>query len=180
MSDPFIGEIQAFPFPFASGGFNQAWMPCFGQLLPIRQFTPLFALIGIYYGGNGTANFALPNLSGSVAIGQGDGPGLTPRIIGEMVGSSTVTVLAPEMAMHSHGLQLGVKTASDATAGPGSQANLTAIDPTFNGFASSAADTMLAPNAILPTGGGRDHNNMQPTQALIWCIAYAGIFPSFD
>jgi microcystin-dependent protein len=30
------------------------------------------------------------------------------------------------------------------------------------------------------TGQGLPHDNMQPTQALVWCIAYAGIFPSFS
>ena len=28
-------------------------------------------------------------------------------------------------------------------------------------------------------GQGLPHDNTQPTQALVWCIAYAGIFPSF-
>ncbi|WP_295852766.1 tail fiber protein, partial [Tardiphaga sp.] len=86
MSDPYIGEIQAFPFALAAQGFNQAWLPCFGQLLSIQQFTPLFSLIGSAFGGNGTTNFALPNLSGSVSNGQGDGPGLQPRVIGQSIG----------------------------------------------------------------------------------------------
>lgn len=60
MSDPYIGEIQAFPFPFAAQGFNQGWLPCFGQLLPIQQFTPLFALIGTAFGGNGPPIFNCP------------------------------------------------------------------------------------------------------------------------
>jgi microcystin-dependent protein len=41
-------------------------VPADGQLLPISQYQPLFSLIGTTYGGNGTTNFALPNL-GSVA-----------------------------------------------------------------------------------------------------------------
>lgn len=179
MSDPFIGEIQAFPFPWASGGFNQRWMACFGQILPIQRFTPLFSLIGTVYGGNGTTNFALPNLSGSVAMSQGQGRGLSLRDIGEVVGSSTVTLTSGEMANHTHGLQLGIKTATNATAGPGTSSNLTAIDPGFNGFAALPGNTVLSPNVIAPTGQGQPHDNMQPTQVLVWCIAYAGIFPSF-
>jgi microcystin-dependent protein len=34
-----------------------------GQLLPINQNQALFSLLGTKFGGNGTTNFALPNLS---------------------------------------------------------------------------------------------------------------------
>lgn len=40
-------------------------LPANGQLLPINQYAALFSLLGTTYGGNGTTNFALPNL-GSV------------------------------------------------------------------------------------------------------------------
>ena len=180
MSDPFLGEIQAFPFAMATGGFNNAWLPCFGQILPIQRYTALFSLIGTYYGGNGTTTFCLPNLSGSVAISQGQGPGLTTRVIGEIVGSPTVNLFSNNMAQHTHGLQLGIKTATNPSAGPGTGANLAAIDPGFNGFVAPPTTTTLAPNAMLPTGQGQPHPNMQPSLAMVWCIAVAGIFPSFS
>ena len=180
MSDPYIGEIQAFPFALAAQGFNQAWLPCFGQLLSIQQFTPLFSLIGSAFGGNGTTNFALPNLSGSVSNGQGDGPGLQPRVIGQSIGSPTVNLTIGEMAMHTHGLRLGNKTAANAAPGPGTSSNMAVIDPIFNGFVTPPSTTTLAPNAMTPTGRGLPHDNTQPTQAIIWCIAYVGIFPSFN
>lgn len=179
MSDPYIGEIQAFPFPFATGGFNSAWLPCFGQLLPLQQYTPLFALIGTYYGGNGTTNFGLPNLSGSITNSQGSGPGLQPRVLGEMLGSPTVTLTSQTMPMHRHGLQLGSKGAANAAPGPGTASNMAAIDPGFNGFVAPPANTTLAPNAMALTGQTLAHDNTQPTQAIVWCIAYSGIFPSF-
>lgn len=55
-SEPFIAEIRTFGFNFCPVG----WAPLNGQLLPIVQNQPLFALIGTYYGGNGNTNFALP------------------------------------------------------------------------------------------------------------------------
>ena len=76
--DPFIGQITLFPFNYAPVG----WAMCEGQLLPIAQNTALFSLIGTYYGGNGTSNFALPDLRGRVPVGQGQGPGLSPYSIG--------------------------------------------------------------------------------------------------
>ncbi|WP_431203277.1 phage tail protein [Bradyrhizobium betae] len=180
MSDPFIGEIQAFPFPFATGGFNNAWLPCFGQLLALQGFTPLFALIGTYYGGNGTTNFALPNLNGAVTISQGSGPGLQPRIIGETVGSAQVSLTSANMAMHTHALQLGSSAAQNAAPGPGTGMNMVALNPSFNGFVAPPGELTLSANAVTMTGQGLPHDNMQPTEALIWCIAYAGIFPSFN
>jgi microcystin-dependent protein len=181
VSDQFIGEIQAFPFPFAlQGGFSNAWMPCLGQLLPLQAYSALFALIGTYYGGNGTTNFQLPNLAGSVVISQGQGPGLSIRMIGERVGSSTATLMSNEMARHTHGLQLGTRASADPSPGPGTASNMMAIDPGMNGYAAlSTNNTTLAPNAITTSGQGLSHDNMQPTQVLIWCIAYSGIFPSF-
>ncbi|MBW7968508.1 tail fiber protein [Bradyrhizobium sp. BR 10289] len=179
MSDQYVGEIQAFPFAFAVTGFNNAWLPCGGQLLPIQQYSPLFALIGTFYGGNGTTNFALPNLNGSIAISQGQGPGLQNYVIGETVGSPTVNLTSDQMARHTHTLQLGNKSATGATAGPGAAGTTVAIDPNFNGFVAPPGNLTLAPNAITLTGQGLPHDNMQPTQALVWCIAYAGIFPSF-
>jgi Phage Tail Collar Domain len=39
------------------------YLPADGQILPISQYTALLSLIGVNYGGNGTSNFALPNLT---------------------------------------------------------------------------------------------------------------------
>lgn len=58
MDETFIGQIQQFGFSFAP--IN--WAFCHGQLLKIRDYTPLFALIGITYGGDGVNTFALPDL----------------------------------------------------------------------------------------------------------------------
>ena len=57
-SEPFLGEIHLFSFDFAPRG----WDKCEGQLIPIQQNTALFSLIGTTFGGNGTTNFALPDL----------------------------------------------------------------------------------------------------------------------
>ncbi len=53
MAEPFLGEIEAFPFNFAPKG----WALCAGQLLPINQNQALFSLLGTTFGGNGTINF---------------------------------------------------------------------------------------------------------------------------
>lgn len=182
MSDPYLGEIQAFPFSFAAAGFNRVWLPCFGQILPIQRYATLFSLIGNIYGGNGTTEFALPNLNGVVTIGQGTGTGLKRRVIGERIGSRTAAVTTiDQLGAHTHGLRLGKKGASSATAMPGSAVDSVVIDPDFVGFSGKNSDVTLAPSSITTSSGqGLPHDNVQPTQALIWCIAVSGLSPAFN
>jgi Phage Tail Collar Domain len=39
-----------------------AYLPADGRILPITQYTAVFSLMGTNFGGNGTSNFALPDL----------------------------------------------------------------------------------------------------------------------
>ncbi|WP_199275639.1 phage tail protein, partial [Pseudomonas corrugata] len=83
----FIGTIQPFAFNFAP----RDWALCNGQTLSLAQYQTLFALIGVTYGGDGQTTFLLPNLQGRMPIGQGNGLGLTPRVIGTVSGTENVT-----------------------------------------------------------------------------------------
>jgi microcystin-dependent protein len=88
MTDNFVAEIRLFPGNFAPTG----WAMTNGQLLPISQNTALFSLVGTFYGGNGTSNFALPDFRSRMPMDQGNGPGLSPRVIGEAGGAETITL----------------------------------------------------------------------------------------
>src|ERR1700739_3641547 len=105
--DPFIAEIRIFPFNFAP----QGWAQCNGQLLPISQNTALFSLIGVYYGGNGTTNFALPNLQGSSAMHWGQSPGGSPDSRGQRGGEKYVTLNDAQMPPHTHPRQASSRPA---------------------------------------------------------------------
>ena len=72
-AEPFVGQIAFVGFNFAPVG----WAECNGQLLPIAQNTVLFSLLGTQYGGNGTTNFALPDMRGRVVVHSGQGPQLS-------------------------------------------------------------------------------------------------------
>ena len=102
---PFLGEIQIFAFGFAQQGYALAD----GQLLPINQNQALFSLLGTVYGGNGSTNFALPNLRGRVVMHEGNG-----HSRGEAGGSTSVTINISQLPTHLHGV-----TASDANADVG-------------------------------------------------------------
>ena len=68
-----------------------------GQIIAISQNTALFSLLGTNYGGNGVSNFALPDLVGRTSVADGQGPGLTPLVIGEITGAPSVVLTQAEL-----------------------------------------------------------------------------------
>jgi len=178
MSAPFVAEIRMFGFNFPPTG----WAFCNGQLLPISQNTALFSLLGTFYGGDGKSNFALPNLQNRVPLHQGQGPGLSDRVIGETGGEQSVTLTTQEMASHNHSFVASTANATTVT----SSGNQPAKGFTGN-FQSSrqvkmystvAPNAQMNPNAIGITGGSLPHNNLMPFLTVSFCIALQGIFPS--
>ncbi|MGH7238237.1 MAG: phage tail protein, partial [Candidatus Saccharimonadales bacterium] len=91
--DNFIGEIRV----FGGGVVPKGWASCAGQLLSIQQNSALFSLLGTYYGGNGTNNFALPDFRGRTMLGMGDN-----YVIGEIAGTEGVTLNQSQLAAHTH------------------------------------------------------------------------------
>jgi microcystin-dependent protein len=177
MTDQFVAEIRPFAFNFAPIG----WAICQGQLLSISQNTALFALLGTQYGGNGTSNFALPNLQGAVPMGQGNGPGLTPRSVGDTGGEDTVTLLDTQMPSHNHAMTAiaDLATARLPAAGLAPAMGHGQGRSAFNieTFTSNVPTTTLAPGSVSPSGESQPHNNLQPSLVINWCIALVGIFP---
>jgi microcystin-dependent protein len=182
MSDQYLAEIRIFSFPFAPFG----WAQCAGQLLPISQNTALFSLLGTTYGGNGTSNFALPNLMGTIPLHIGrnqPGPGLQIYDLGQTGGSQSVTILTTEMAAHSHSPMATTTIGTVTTAANNQPARAFTGNVTQNtqGLLYSAVATpamQLPPQTITGTGGGQPHNNMMPTLFLNYCIAMRGAFPA--
>src|SRR3954470_9404352 len=98
MAEPFLGQISTFGFNFAPRG----WATCDGQILAIATNTALFSLLGTTFGGNGQTTFALPDLRGRVPIHQGQGPGLSSYVMGEVTGVESVTLITTQMPQHVH------------------------------------------------------------------------------
>jgi microcystin-dependent protein len=172
MADQFVGEIRVFPFNFAPLG----WAMCDGQLMAISQNTALFSLLGTQFGGNGTSNFALPNLQGSVPLDAGFGAGLSQRVIGEVGGSPTVTLTVSEIPTHSH--SVACATTSNATS-PANAVFGGAGRGKPSAYAlSSGTKVNMSASAVAQAGGSRPHDNMQPYLVLNFCIALQGIFPA--
>jgi microcystin-dependent protein len=164
MGTPFLAEVKIFSFGFPPKG----WALCNGQLLPINQNQALFSLLGTTYGGDGRVTFGLPNLQGRVPVHVGDGINL-----GDRAGEQAHTIIASEMAAHTHA-PLG-STTFPPTAGTiaGNLWTANAADP----FAGSP-NTAMNSSCISSVGGNQPHENMSPYLTLNFCIALQGIFPS--
>src|ERR1700722_10393861 len=177
MTQPYLGQITVYPYQYPPYG----WMDCAGQILPISQYAALFSLLGTQFGGNGTSNFALPNLQGRVPIGQGAGPGLSGYTVGEMTGSESVGLTLAEMAGHSHSLNASTTRGTANTAAGNVLATPeagAARDPDLGRiYNPGASNTILQANSVALAGGGNPHNNLQPFLVLRYCIALMGTFP---
>src|SRR5277367_6207520 len=167
MSDQFLGEIRVVGFNFAPYG----WALCDGQILSISQNTALFSLLGTYYGGNGQSTFGLPNFQGNAPMHQGNGVGLTPRVIGETGGETSVTLLYTAMPLHPHvGQNAAASTAG--TPGPtvifggGGRGKEPAYAP-----ASGPNTVQMSAKAVGTAGNNQPHNNMPPYLTVNFIIA---------
>jgi microcystin-dependent protein len=176
MSNPFLGEIRMF-----AGNFNpRGWAFCAGQLVPIAQNDALYALLGTTYGGDGITTFGLPDMRGRLPINQGQGPGLSNYVIGQMAGTESVTLTVTQMPAHSHSL-----SATDATASQPAPTNtsfLATLLGTAEIYAIPGANPLrqgtLNANSISAAGGSQPHNNLMPIMAINFIIALEGVFPS--
>ncbi len=169
--DPYIGDIRLFGGSFAPRG----WVLCAGQLMSISQFSAVFAVIGTTYGGDGVTTFAVPDLRGRIPVGQGTGPGLTPRVLGQQFGSETVTLLSTQIPSHTHNLEASTATAGEETPTNGVFAQ-NGTDKFYVSAASGAEQ--LNPATIQLDGGSLPHDNIMPTTAINYIMCVEGIFPS--
>ena len=165
--EPFIGEIEMFAGNYAP----KDWMLCQGQLLSTQQYQALYAVLGTTYGGNGTTNFALPDLRGRVPIGFGKGPVLQNIYIqGAIGGAEYVTLNATQLPVQGNGLQ--AVTATGITSTPAANVYPARVTSTVtapdrqeitvntNSYAPLSGTTVVL--GATSTGGGQSHENMQP------------------
>ena len=178
--EKFLGEIMFVGYNFCPNTTASAE----GQLLAISSNTALFSLYGTTFGGDGRTSFGLPDLRGRVPMGLGNGPGLTPRYLGQKGGVEHVTLNVTQMPSHNHLLAVdndgGDKrrpandylSYSTLTEGlpPEQVEKMYATAPTPN--------TYLDTGSLTNTGGGQLHENMQPFTVMRYCVVMQGVFPS--
>lgn len=172
MSDPFVAEIRMFAGNFAPKG----WATCDGQLLPISQNTALFSLLGTFYGGDGKSTFALPNLQGSVPIGQGQAKGGSQYFLGQQSGSPNVTLLQSEMPVHTHLVQAYSDDPADVTI-PSPNVIL-GLAQALTPYRPLPGNANMNFQEVTVAGSSLPHNNMMPYLSVLFIIAMQGIFPA--
>ena len=195
--EAYLSMIAMYGCNFAPRG----WMMCSGQILSIAQNTALFSLLGTTFGGNGQTTFALPDLRGRVPMHWGQGPGLTPRNIGDMSGTESTTMTSNQMPTHTHGATatstststsvLNAETAAGTVRNP--QGNMLATAPasaTIFAAPDPAANRPMGSDSVITTtnttttvtvgqtGGGQPIPLIQPFLAVTFCICTEGLFPS--
>ncbi len=171
MSNPFLGQLMLVGFNFNPTGWELAQ----GQIVSISQYTALFSLLGTQYGGNGTSNFALPNMQGVVPVGYGQGAGLSEYVQGETGGSSTVTLLASETPNHNH-TWMGKSILDNSGSPIGASLADSKAGSIYN--ATTSPLTPMAQTALTAYGGSQPHENMMPYLGMYWIIAFQGVYPT--
>ncbi|MFV3131418.1 phage tail protein [Niveispirillum sp. KHB5.9] len=175
MSDFYVGEIRLFAGNYVPAG----WQECDGTVLSINSYQALYSLLGTRYGGNGTTNFAVPDLRGRLPIGYGTngGAGISSYTLGQSGGVTTVTLTEAQIPLHTHP---EVATTNQATstspignilADPDDAYNLYTPYNTTNNTPSMAA------TVIQSTGGGQAHTNIMPSMVMRYIIALNGTYP---
>lgn len=148
-----VGAIEQ----YSGSSVPQGWLACDGSAVSRTQYQSLFNTIGTSYGnGDGSTTFNLPDLRGRTPIGEGQGPSLSNRSIGESGGEEEHTISETEMPNHDHGYTRYNQYVSLA-GGAGSYPNCC-----YN----NSNQTTTA------TGSGNAHNNMQPYSVVKFMIKF--------
>jgi microcystin-dependent protein len=165
----YVGEIVLVGFNFAPVGFNA----CNGALVSISQNDTLYSLIGTTFGGDGVSTFQLPDLQGRVSIHQGTGVGLSGYVMGQRGGVETVTVLSPQMPLHTHALSA---SSADATVSDPSNAYFAGAGQS-KFYSDQAPANAMNVGMVNSMGGNQPHTNLQPFATCNWIISLFGVYP---
>jgi microcystin-dependent protein len=166
MAEPFLGEIRMYGFNFPPSG----WATCDGQLMGIAQNQALYSLLGTIYGGNGSTNFALPDLRGRTMLHRS-----ASRTQGQMSGLENTQLGTANLPAHSHALQATTAGATVNTA----QGNALGTSETgFPNYSDLSTAATMNTASLATAGSGTAHSNMQPSLVINFCIALTGIYPT--
>lgn len=174
MSNPYLGEIRLFGFSRTPIG----WQTCDGSLLSIAEYDALYVLLGTTYGGDGINTFAVPDLRGRVPIHQGQGPGLSPYVIGQKAGTEHVTLVGTQMPAHTHTMLATTNAATSRTPGTTLLPGAISGDTLYASDVAGATPIGMAPGSTSNVGGTQPHDNTMPTLTVQYCISLFGIFPT--
>lgn len=175
MAESYLGEIRMFAGPWVP----KNWAYCDGQLLPIAQYSSLYALLGTAYGGDGYSYFALPDMRGRVPAHMGQGPDLSQRFRGQRTGAEWAYLTTAHVPSHDHAFLASNDPATDLSLA-GKVLAKTPVGAGDNFYAlpgGGTLETALIDGAIRQAGGDQPHPNIMPYMCINFIIALTGTFP---
>ena len=171
-SPPFVGELSM----RAAVDIPDGWLAADGQLLACADYPVLCSLLGNTYGGDlDSGTFAVPDLRGRAPMGEGAGPGLTNRNLGQEPGAETVILDVTQMASHDHTLRATNSSATQTQ--PAGNILATASTPQY---LNASTSVVMGSDAIGASGSNAPHANVQPSLVMNFVIAADGPDPRFN
>lgn len=168
-----VGDVKATARATAPPG----WLIADGAAVSRVTYADLFAEIGILFGvGDGSTTFNLPDLRSRAIIGIGYDEGGLPRTRGTVVGAETHKLTDAESGLpgHTHTQVAHDHTVDvvDQSLSNGAVANRGLV--TQGGGPRGSIMPTVAPviNAVAAAAAVQNHNNMQPSMALLWVIKF--------
>lgn len=147
-----IGEITEYAGSIAP----ENYLICDGSAISRETYSELFAVIGTTYGsGDGSTTFNLPNLKSRIPVGL-DSSDTSFNTLGKTGGEKTHTLTDDEMPHHRHSTWERNGTSGQFlidSAGGGD---------TRSGYGASLSAGTNPVMVTSFTGGGKEHNNLQP------------------
>lgn len=174
-----VGEIRLFAATFAPSN----WSYCDGKLIAIRSNTALFSILGTTYGGDGQVTFGLPDLKGRVALGVGQGPGLSFYNLGESGGANSVTLTVNELPPHNHVAAASVSVPAYSDEGDTDVPTGHVLAAKTGMFNTTGGDTNMKASApfnvttSFTANGGQPLSLNQPSLGMNYLICLFGEFP---
>jgi len=152
---------------FAGSAVPDGWLACDGAAVSRVTYAELFAAIGETFGsGNGSTTFNTPDFASRLAVGIGQGVGLSTRTMADTGGEETHQLSVTEMPSHGHtdtGHIHSIHSHIPALALSPGELPVDAPNP----FPES---TSTGNASITSTGGDGAHENMPPFLAVQYLI----------
>jgi microcystin-dependent protein len=140
------------PFAGVTANIPANLLLCDGTSYLRTAYPDLFSAIGTTWGAADGTHFNVPDLRSRDIIGAGQGPGLSNRTLGQLIGEENHTLTQAEMPSHSHSVTSSTASVAQSPILPVPSAIPNPIAVTGN------------------TGGGGAHNNMPPGAVMNICI----------